>query len=376
MTLFTRNNILGAVTTVFATWGAVSAHACGPNTRCISLPTNSGTIYEASNAGVKFDTRRITVGNAIISPMRTVRLPLDPRANGKPWDLPAGIEPFAIRNSSSLRNGSAALKAGTDVVIPAYGNEAAYFGFSTVGGRPVLIKMYVGGVNTITGKVTDKPNLTIDPAHQDYFVIGGNANSSSQPWSDGIRVNQDTVRQFIFTADAKQSVEAQVRGQSVVGGMQIIAIPMNEAYYRDVYAPKFAVSANRGLHTRGMSADMEIGAGAEIEQKVYSDAITGKSDPAKIWDISRATVAQIQFVPAALWPALTGEKMPTAPLTPAQYANAGIPFFKLPDADEKAVAGASPLSNVKPSAPASLDDAPVVVLPPKPASKPWSAKPN
>src|SRR5262249_28428797 len=144
-------------------------------------------------------------GDVTIGPQRTVRLPSDKQgADDKPWPLPAGLGPFAVQSASSLINASQKLRDSYDVVIPVYNNEAAWFSFQSKGARPCLIKMFVGGVNVVTGKAVTAPDLNIDPAKQDYFVCGSNIGEAggaaseyrAQPWSDGIRKGPKTVAQY------------------------------------------------------------------------------------------------------------------------------------------------------------------------------------
>lgn len=98
-----------------------------------------------------------------------------------------------------------------------------------------LIKIYVGGVNAISGepamedagtKLRRQAELAkIKDDHsasplQDYIVI------PKQRWLDGIAVADGTVRQFVaMPFGSGHSVESQITGQDAAGGIQFEITP-------------------------------------------------------------------------------------------------------------------------------------------------------
>lgn len=78
--------------------------------------------------------------------------------------------------------------------------EAMWINFKSR--APFAIRVYVGGVNGLTGKPTALDNLPGSPGvsgtppisenkEQDYFV------TPAQPWLDGVALSPGVVRQFV-----------------------------------------------------------------------------------------------------------------------------------------------------------------------------------
>jgi hypothetical protein len=106
--------------------------------------------------------------------------------------------------------------------------EAMWINFTAT--VPFAIKMYVGGVNAVSGfpmveneKTKEKRLKMLDSAKsiQDYMVVPG------QNWLDGIVSEDGKIRQFVAKPKGSGfSVEAQVTGEEKVGGIQIEVIPI------------------------------------------------------------------------------------------------------------------------------------------------------
>lgn len=94
---------------------------------------------------------------------------------------------------------------------------------------PFAIKLFVGGVNAISGKAViqttgSTSQLRADKATnkilQDYIVV------PAQPWLDGIASSDGLVKQFVAMPFGQgYSVEAQVTGQETTGGLQFEITP-------------------------------------------------------------------------------------------------------------------------------------------------------
>jgi hypothetical protein len=133
--------------------------------------------------------------------------------------------------------------------------EATWIDFQNRDVTTYQIKVYVGGVNAISGepfdenvatrrrrkeKMTaaqndkngeakmddedaDEENGRASPL-QDYIVVPG------QYWLDGIATRDGTVRQFItMPFGSGHSVESQITGQDTTGGIQFEIMPYNTA---------------------------------------------------------------------------------------------------------------------------------------------------
>lgn len=94
------------------------------------------------------------------------------------------------------------------------------------------IKIYVGGVNAISGEPYKETAETMDRRHklitekkniQDYII------TPQQLWLDGIASTNGTVRQFVaMPLGSGYSVEAQITGADLIGGLQFDITPVKE----------------------------------------------------------------------------------------------------------------------------------------------------
>lgn len=97
---------------------------------------------------------------------------------------------------------------------------------------PFIVKIYVGGINAISGESAIKnfgtklhraSTLRGKGFMQDYIVTG----SDGQLWLDGCATNDGHVRQFVAVpARSGYSVEAQLTGTDKIGGIQFEVTPM------------------------------------------------------------------------------------------------------------------------------------------------------
>ena len=94
------------------------------------------------------------------------------------------------------------------------------------------IKLYVGDVNVVSGEPKNETGATRlhrltrlanDDSIQDYVV------TPQQLWIDGIATQEGLVRQFVaMPLGSGYSLEAQVTGQDVVGGLQFLITPTKQ----------------------------------------------------------------------------------------------------------------------------------------------------
>jgi hypothetical protein len=103
--------------------------------------------------------------------------------------------------------------------------EAMWIDFSAT--IPFCIKIYAGGINAVSGHKLSEIETSSQPQHrvdgtvqQDYVVV------PQQHWLDGIAIAPGEVRQFVAMAKGSgYSVEAQITGQDIVGGLQFEVTP-------------------------------------------------------------------------------------------------------------------------------------------------------
>ena len=102
---------------------------------------------------------------------------------------------------------------------------------------PFAIKIFVGGVNAISGDPTGNSDQAVmmqrlslvekKKSIQDYIV------TPMQLWLDGIASDNECVRQFVaMPLDSGYSIEAQVTGQDLIGGLQFHVTPATPSYLR------------------------------------------------------------------------------------------------------------------------------------------------
>ena len=107
-------------------------------------------------------------------------------------------------------------------------HEAMWIKFE--GRHRFAIKIYPGGLNALTGlpmketpatRARRQMHRATDQQIQDYVVV------PEQKWLDGIATDNGIVRQFVATSmDKGHTVEAQVTGEEVVGGLQFEIVPL------------------------------------------------------------------------------------------------------------------------------------------------------
>lgn len=99
--------------------------------------------------------------------------------------------------------------------------------------RAFAIKIFVGGVNAVSGEPQHEDEswqrrllekYKSGKCIQDYVV------SPQQPWLDGIADENGTVRQFVaMPLGSGYSVEAQITGEEMKGGIQIQVTPQHRS---------------------------------------------------------------------------------------------------------------------------------------------------
>ncbi|KAB2578679.1 Ubiquitin-60S ribosomal protein L40 [Lasiodiplodia theobromae] len=110
-----------------------------------------------------------------------------------------------------------------------YQREAMWIKFKS--SRAFAIKIFVGGINAVSGELQYEDEACqrrllekyeSGQCVQDYVV------SPQQPWLDGIADRNGTVRQFVaMPLGSGYSVEAQITGEEMKGGIQIQVTPQH-----------------------------------------------------------------------------------------------------------------------------------------------------
>ena len=154
---------------------------------------------------------------------RTLRIPDD----GKDYPLPPGLGAFPLRHLDDYAAGlPESWRERGGVIAPMHQAEALWINFGS--NYPFAIKVATGKICAITGEVWIN-HLNLDP--QDYAVL------PDQPWLDGYCVEKGIIRQFVaMPLGEGYTVEEQLSGTAVHGGLQLVAYPMKAAYYEALMA--------------------------------------------------------------------------------------------------------------------------------------------
>ena len=310
---------------------------------------------------------------------RTLRLPED----GKKHALPASLGAFPLKRvedySSRVPD---SWRAHGGLFFPMWQREAMWIGFSHHG-RSMACKVAAGKVNAVSGKLWT-PELAPeivgggnDPI-QDYMVV------PPQQWIDGFNVGSGVIRQFVaMPLGGGHTVEAQVTGEEKFGGLQILSLspkagllPRQQNILRSAGWSKNSgpLPGNYTLDTQSFgvdddsfgslgpvpsantqtvdnrrrrlrfskSAEMGLGQGGEITQKIYPDP-----HGVEVWDQGNAQRLYVHIVNSELYREITGELPPPSPITANHYNANKYPWFKAWDEEMGDVQGSNTLANVK-----------------------------
>ncbi|WP_428101189.1 hypothetical protein [Candidatus Rariloculus sp.] len=257
---------------------------------------------------------------------RTLRIPDD----GRDYPLPPGLGVFPLRH---LDDYAARLpetwRRRGGVIAPMHQAEALWIDFAS--NYPFAVKVATGKICAITGDAWVE-RLNRDP--QDYAVL------PDQPWLDGYCVEKGTIRQFVaMPLGQGYTVEEQLTGAAVHGGLQFVAYPMKAERYEALQAEQ----GEFGDHvvysaTFAEEAPMGLAPGGRMKQDVYDDPYGLDA-----WDQRHGSRCFVSLLNTTQWMATTGERPPTEPPTAQSYAAGGLPWFEYYGGDLQAVDGSEKL---------------------------------
>ncbi|MEM9863452.1 MAG: hypothetical protein AAF938_17785 [Myxococcota bacterium] len=279
---------------------------------------------------------RLSYGGVTISFQRTLRIPDD----GKAYPLPPGLGRFPLRRVNDYADRvPASWVAHGGVFLPMYQREAMWLSFGAA--EPTALKVGVGKICAVSG---ERWSDGLRASAQNYVVAG------TQPWLDGIATGHGTVRQFVaMPLGLGYTVEGQVTGEEVHGGIQLQAypakpgaIPPPPPRMRSAMPMGAATSMCAPMPCAPQDGEMGIAAGGRMTQKIYPDP-----HGLKVWDQTAGKRLFVHIVNSMQWREITGEEPPSTPVTAKSYANAGFPWFKLYDEAAPTIAPSDALAGVK-----------------------------
>ncbi|WP_221356971.1 hypothetical protein [Streptomyces beigongshangae] len=285
-------------------------------------------------------------GNSLLLPggvrvrfVRTLRLP-----ETGTHALPPGLGEFPLRRVADHPGTvPAAWRDRGGVMLPVHPREAMWLNFGGTT-EPAALQVGVGGVCAVSGGPWGSRPAR-DP--QNYVVL------PRQPWLDGINSGRGTVRQFVAVPlGLGATVEGQVTGEEVWGGVQLRSFPLNDTALRTWReAQRRLARTGRGQRARSAAggpgapaaAATGLGVGGSMRQEVYRD-----DRPLSDWSTTAAGQVFVHLVTAPEWRRITGEAPPPSPVDRAAYTRAGLPWFDYHDRDGVDLDPADGLGAVEP----------------------------
>ncbi|KOV96681.1 hypothetical protein [Streptomyces sp. NRRL B-3648] len=339
-----------------------------------------------TGGGVRIDGNTLRLpGGVAVRFVRTLRLP-----ESGTHPLPPGLGEFPVRRVADHADRvPEQMRARGGVMLPVYLREAMWLSFAGTA-EPAALQVGVGKVCAVSGEPW-RDRLARRP--QNYVVL------PRQPWLDGINSGKGTVRQFVAVPlGLGATVEGQVTGEEVWGGVQLQSFPLKEgalaAWRRQErereralppvppggfgatgsYGPPggfgaalpMAAPAPGGPPPGGAAgsppaaasygappppaaaaprraAAMGLGVGGSMRQEVYQD-----DRPLGDWSEEPAGRVFVHLVTPPEWRRITGEAPPPSPVDRAAYTRAGLPWFDYYDADADDLAPTDALGGVEP----------------------------
>jgi hypothetical protein len=185
----------------------------------ISRTETFGTFLSRLQVKVQCLDNQLSVNSddLVIKFHRTLRIPEDKQVHDLPADLALfplqNLSPYIKKMRQSQNQSLVDMANKGGVFFPMFQREAMWISFKSK--ETFAIRVFVGGVNAISGMPWNAPKLT-GKARQDYVVV------PPQSWLDGITVGLDAVKQFVaMPIGAGYSIENQIIGEEKLGGVQL-----------------------------------------------------------------------------------------------------------------------------------------------------------
>jgi hypothetical protein len=265
---------------------------------------------------------------------RTLRIPDDGRA----YPLPPGLGVFPLLRVEAYADRlPPAWRERGGACLAMYQREALWLGFHGVSWHPNAVKVGLGGINALSGQPFDN---TLRDAPQDYVV------TPEQPWLDGFKTGQGTVRQFVaMPLGLGYTVEAALTGQEQYGGIEIAVFAARPGRFPTTPPPRVehgpAPMAMPGLR-KGKVQAMGLGSGGVMQQRIYPDPYG-----LDVWDQDNYGRVTVHILNSAQYREITGAEPPPTPIDAATYTAHGLPWFALYDEARGDIAASARLAEAK-----------------------------
>jgi hypothetical protein len=275
---------------------------------------------------------QLQIGRLSITFQRTLRVPEGPDA----YPLPPGLGRFPIVRVRDLVGPlPPEMLARDGLVIPMYQREALWLAFNAAEWKPNAVQVFAGLVNAVSGE-NWSDGLAADP--QNYLVC------PDQLWLDGINIGNGQIRQFIaMPLGSGYTVEAQVTGTEVAGGLQIRVYEPRPGLFPDVPPERPSLLDAASVLAPMAQSGMGLAAGGRIRQKIYPDR-----HGVDTWDPDPVASVWVHILNSTQFEELTGWPPPPSPVSAATYTEHGFPWFDVYDESQGTVDAAAELLAVTP----------------------------
>jgi len=388
--LLEGNEIVGKIPVVKATFTVGEASKLDPEggNHVIGMDTPLNDIWADLQAlqdkkrnipAFEVDGSKISIGNMTIEFMRTLRIPL----TEKEYPLPPCFGFFRPRSVNSLENAPRLMKARGGVVIPVRQSEAmlAILNKKVMGIQDgAALQIFTGTKNAISGETYTKSDglkKETPDTKQNYVKYG---------WIDGFSCSNGYVRQFTGPPLKNGlSVEKQILGKDNTRCMQLVYYPLKVKDATTFSAEKdekpvtlspllspraLGLKVGEKVKASDPALDLEgktvnflhrlgaqspywyrhravvprsgVAAGGKIKQNFPKDTCDLRE-----YDTRRKTRIFVHLVNAAVYTALTKEKMPHSAVTSKKYADAKLPWLESYGEHELSVQATSVLQALK-----------------------------
>lgn len=144
------------------------------------------------------------------------------------------------------------------------------------------------------------------------------------------------------------TVEGQVTGDEAHGGLQIACFEPKPGLFPDQPPQQERFLRHRAGGIEELSAgapaqEMGLAAGGRMRQKIYPDP-----HGIETWDQENRGRVFVHIVNSRQWTEITGEPLPTTPVSAETYLQAGLPWFDLYDDGLGDIAAPGALKGVRP----------------------------
>jgi hypothetical protein len=199
-----------------------------------------------------------------------------------------------------------------EFAIPIRRREALWIAFEGPDWRPSAVKIGIGTVNAIDGRLWEA-GLRSNP--QNYIVTG------TQYWLDGVNAGDNFVRQFVAAPFGEGLTIEEQAAHILEGTIRIEVFDPKPGRFSDAHDKP---GPSEPIYGPAEESPLGLGAGGRIRQTIHTDPHGYDT-----WDLTGPALAVVRLLDAASFQSLSGRVAPPTPIDAATYSLLGLPWFKL-----------------------------------------------